>query len=72
MPDAIDLIEKTQQRHPKVLEIQYLLHDDEPSSSIFNDLPWSEVDDALPLPGSSYQMKQELRRTAQRMRNSYN
>jgi hypothetical protein len=55
-------------RHPKVMISQYLLNDNEPSST-FSHLPHFEIDTELP--ESSYVMRQRLRRTAQRIRNSY-
>jgi hypothetical protein len=70
MSHIIHPIKNEQQGHPKVLNTEYLFNDDEPPSNVFNDLPSSEID--AELLGSSYRMRQQLRHTAQRMRNIYN
>jgi hypothetical protein len=66
MSHVAQLVKNSQPRHPKVLSAEYLFNDEEPSLDVFNDLPGSEID-AL-LIESSYGMRQQLRHTAQRMR----
>jgi hypothetical protein len=58
-----------QQKHPKVLNTEYLFND-EPSANVFNYLPSSEID--AELLEDSHRMRQRFRRTAQRIRDSYN
>lgn len=69
MSHTTDLLKNKQQRHPKVLDTQYLINDDEPSSNVFNYLPRSEID--AELLENSYTLRQQLRHTAQRIRDSY-